>query len=427
MIWHALDNDLAPVLPCYQNNNEKRKMRKTNRNLNLLLSGQFVSQVGDKFYMIALSFMVLQTTGSTVKMGTVLAAALIPSLILGLVAGTFIDRCNRKMIIVGADFSRGIIITFVAFFYYFDFLNFYIIIISQVLLSVNSAFFDPTISAVIPQIVDEDDLVKANSKHQFINGFATIIGPALGGIFVASLGYTAVFAVNAVSFFLSAIFELFLKLPANNRVKEMKTKFTKELVEGYRYILKRQSLMVLLFMVGVIHFFVGYIEVFIPVLSVTFKAHGPQALGFFHTCFGLGTIIIAFILSVTTFAWDERKTLFLGVFLIGIVFILMALPKLFLIDSFFIYLPLFVILGCTIMIAGVSFKTLLQKNVDNEYAGRVFSIAGSIGNGSIPLAMIIFGFLLEFISLQNLLYLCGLVLLFLSLFSYKLYKGSSNE
>ncbi len=402
-------------------------MGKSNRNLNLLLSGQFVSQVGDKFYMIALSFMVLHTTGSTAKMGTVLAAALIPSLVLGLVAGTFIDRCNRKMIIVGTDFLRGIIITIVACFYYFDLLSFPVILISQVLLSINSAFFDPTISAVIPQIVEQEDLIKANSKHQFINGFATIIGPAAGGIFVATLGYTAVFAVNAASFFISTIFELFLKLPANNRVKEMKTKFTTELVEGYQYIISNRSLMVLLFMVGVIHFFVGYIEVFIPVIALMFKENGPQALGFFHTSFGLGTIIIAFILSVSKFALDERKSLFIGIFLIGIVFIFMGLPKLLLIDSFYVYLPLFVILGCTVMIAGVSFKTLLQKSVDNEYAGRVFSIAGSIANGSIPLAMIIFGFLLEFISLQNLLYLCGLVLLPLSLISYTMYKGSDNE
>jgi MFS family permease len=398
-------------------------MRKTNRNLNLLLSGQFVSQVGDKFYMIALSFMVLYTTGSTAKMGTVLAAALIPSLILGLVAGTFIDRCNRKMIIVGTDCLRGVIITAVACFYYFDLLSFPVILISQVLLSVNSAFFDPTISAVIPQIVEKDDLVKANSKHQFINGFATIIGPAAGGILVATLGYTAVFAVNASSFFISAIFELFLNLPANDRTKGLKTKFMQELAGGYQYIFSNRSLMVLLFMVGVLHFFVGYIEVFIPVIALMSEESGPQALGFFHTSFGFGTIIIAFILSVTNFVLNERKSLFIGVFLIGIVFIFMALPKLFLIESFFIYLPLFVILGCAVMIAGVSFKTLLQKSVDNEYAGRVFGIAGSIANGSLPLAMILFGFLLEVISLQNLLYFCGLVLLPLSLISYMLYKG----
>lgn len=401
-------------------------MKKSNKNLNLLLAGQFVSQVGDKFYMLALSFMVLHTTGSTVKMGAVLAAALIPSLILGLVAGTFIDRYNRKMIIAGADFFRGIIISFVTFFYYMDFLSFYMILISQALLSVNSAFFDPAVSAVIPQIVDKDELVKANSKHQFIIGISTIIGPAAGGVFIALFGYTAVFTVNAVSFFLSAIFELFLKFPQNHRAVGIKNRFAKDFFKGYKYILKKRPLMILLFMVGIIHFFVGYIEVFIPVIALSFKNNGPQALGFFLTSFGFGSILITFVLSIKALLFDESKILFASVFSIGFIFIMIAISQMFLFKSIFVYLPLFVLLGCSIVLAGVSFKTLLQKNVDNQFTGRVFSIASSIGNSSIPLAMIIFGLLLENYSLCNLLYLSGLVLLPLSIAAYKLYKGFEN-
>jgi MFS family permease len=401
-------------------------LKKSNKNLNLILAGQFVSQVGDKFYMLALSFMVLHTTGSTVKMGMVLAAALIPSLILGFVAGPFIDRCNRKMIIVGADFFRGIIISSVALLYYIDFLNFYMIIISQALLSVNSAFFDPTISAVIPQIVKEDDLIKANSKHQFINGISTIIGPATGGIFVASFGYTMIFAVNAASFFLSAIFEIFLKLPSHHQQGEIRATFSKELVEGYRYIFKNRALLILLCMVGVIHFFVGYIEVLMPVLAVSFKGNGPQVLGLLHTSFGFGSILVTLVLSVRTLFFDESKTLFASVFLIGIVFILIVIPQIFSIKSVFAYLPLFVLLGSLIVLAGISFKTLLQKNVEIGFSGRVFSVASSIGNSSIPLAMIVFGFLLEFYSFHNLLYVCGLVLLPISIIAFKLYKGPKN-
>ncbi len=74
-----------------------------NRNFLLLLTGQFVSQIGDKFHYIALSFWVLETTGSTAKMGVVLAVSLIPSLILGFFSGAFIDRYNRKFIIAETD------------------------------------------------------------------------------------------------------------------------------------------------------------------------------------------------------------------------------------------------------------------------------------------------------------------------------------
>ena len=82
-----------------------------NRNLNLLLSGQLVSQVGDKFHMLAVAFLVLKTSGSPAKMGLILFCSVFPSMLLGLVSGTFIDRYNRKAIIVGADVARGLVVS----------------------------------------------------------------------------------------------------------------------------------------------------------------------------------------------------------------------------------------------------------------------------------------------------------------------------
>ena len=94
-----------------------------NRNMSILLSGQLVSQIGDKFYMLALSFWVLETTGSPAKMGLVLAFALIPSLLLGFFTGVFIDRYNKKTIIVLTDIIRGAIILTLTLFYLRNALN----------------------------------------------------------------------------------------------------------------------------------------------------------------------------------------------------------------------------------------------------------------------------------------------------------------
>ena len=86
----------------------------------MLLSGQFVSQIGDKLHMLALSFWVLKTTGSSAKMGAVLAASLIPSLVIGFFSGAFIDRYNRKNIIIGTDLLRGLILALFAVLFYFE-------------------------------------------------------------------------------------------------------------------------------------------------------------------------------------------------------------------------------------------------------------------------------------------------------------------
>lgn len=400
-----------------------------NRNFFMLLSGQFVSQIGDKLHMIALSFWVLKTTGSSAKMGAVLAASLIPSLVIGFFSGAFIDRYNRKNIIIGTDLLRGLILALFAVLFYFELINFYMILAMQMLLSVNAAFFDPTIPSVIPQIVDEKDLAAANSKHQFVNGFSTIAGAFIAGIFISMFGYLWVFVVNAISFLLSAFFECFIKIPPlqkDTTEKRGETGILSDLKQGYQYILSDKALLILLFMVMVIHFFVGSIEIFMPVIANAISDDGARNLGFFQTAFGVGTIIMAVILSIKNISGKEKFTLFGSVFLIGVLYIT---------ASFFagneavitgLYLIMIFLFGSCIICAGISFKTLLQKKVDNSFAGRVFAVVGSVGNASIPGAMMAYGFLLEIYDFQDLLMISGLVLIPLSIISFILYKEAKH-
>lgn len=106
-----------------------------NKNLALLLSGQFVSQIGDKFYMLALAIWVLDTTNSPAMMGGVLFCSFFPTFLVGFVAGAFVDKYDRKIIIVAADCIRGLVIVVVTWLYYFNLLNIHTIFISQILLS----------------------------------------------------------------------------------------------------------------------------------------------------------------------------------------------------------------------------------------------------------------------------------------------------
>ena len=91
-----------------------------------------------------------------------------------------------------------------------------------------------------------------------------------------------------------------------------------------------------------------------------------------------------------------------------------------------LFLAMIFLFGCCIICASISFKTLLQNSIDNKFAGRVFAVAGSVGNASIPGAMIIYGFLLEKYDYQALLMVSGLVLMALSIISLILYKEKKD-
>jgi MFS family permease len=403
-----------------------------NRNLALLLSGQFVSQVGDKFYLLALSFWVLKTTQSPAMMGLVLACSLFPSLIFGFVSGAFVDRYDRKKIIVITDIIRGLVVTFITAAFYWNFLNIPMIIISQIILSINAAFFDPAIPAIIPGIVDKDQLSRANAKTQFIRGISSIAGPVLGGLVVAALGYFFAFAFNGISYLLSALFESFMKLPPVQREKEEKASIKEDIVSGYRYIFHSKGLLIILLMVAVIHFLVGSIEVILPVLADQLPGEGARNLGYLQAFFGIGAIFSALLISIHNIDNKEVKLLFSGVFFIGVSYVALALFFIAIPGTLIPFLFIYFFKGASVILAGTCFKTILQKSVRDQMAGRVFGVVSSVGNGSIPFAMMIYGFLLTLFKFQTLVLISGIVLLPISIIFYYIYNithtpGNPNE
>lgn len=188
----------------------------------------------------------------------------------------------------------------------------------------------------------------------------------------------------------------------------------------------RKNLLMILLMVGVIHFFVGSIEAIIPVLATRMRGGGAQNIGFIQTSFGLGTLVAALIISIRNINNKESFFLFRSVFLIGVV--LLGISGLYLLSArnVFAFLAFFLAIGGLIIFAGTSFRSLLQKQVDDTMMGRVFGFVSSVGNISIPLATLIFGVLLEYISHNVLLAASGFVLMPISILAYYKYTAAES-
>lgn len=401
-------------------------MKIINRDFSLLLGGQSISQVGDKFHMIAVSLWVLEATGSTAKMGAVLAASLIPSIILSLFSGAFIDRYNRKRIIVGTDLLRGVIIGLFALLFYFGQMNFQLILVMQGLLSACAAFFDPTIPSVIPQIVRKDELTRANSLQQFVSGFSTIAGVFLGGICVSFFGYLAVFAFNAVSFVFSGCFELFINIPEHDRTERAKTHSVSifgSMKEGFSYVFHDRGLVVLVLMVMLIHFFYGAIEVFMPVIA-SFALGGEEGmnLGFLLAALASGTVAATVFLSIRNTQGKEKHILFSAILLEGVFFVVSSYIPDKSAWSLYAFLGMLFLLGVVTMFAYISFRTILQVKVDNRLSGRVFALSTSLANASMPAAMLLYGGLLERFALDTLLLMSGITIIPVSVAAFLLYQ-----
>ncbi len=171
----------------------------------LLWTGQTTSRLGDSLYRIALSWWVLEKTGSAVAMGTVLVFSQVPMLIFLLVGGVVVDRLPRIRIMFSSDLLSGLVITFVTVFSWLNLLQIWHIYIASMIFGFVEAFFFPAYQAVIPQITPSELFVSANSLNGLSQRVTGIVGPALGATLVAVSGTSLTFGLDALSFFISAL------------------------------------------------------------------------------------------------------------------------------------------------------------------------------------------------------------------------------
>ncbi|HEY9526337.1 MAG TPA: MFS transporter, partial [Anaerolineales bacterium] len=164
-----------------------------------LWTGQTTSRLGDSLYRIALSWWVLEKTGSAVAMGTVLIFSQIPLLLFLLIGGVVVDRLPRIRIMFVSDVLCGLVVTFVAFFSWLELLEIWHIYIASILFGFVEAFFFPAYQAVIPEITPSELLTSANSLSGLSQRVTGIVGPALGATLVAAGGTSVTFALDALS------------------------------------------------------------------------------------------------------------------------------------------------------------------------------------------------------------------------------------
>jgi len=179
-----------------------------NRNFTLMWIGQLISTMGTALTSLASSIYVYKMTGSAASVGLMLMATAAPSLIVGLIAGVFVDRVDRKKIMIAADLIRAVLVFLIPFLVPRSIAWLYIIVM---LSSAVGQFFDPAHESVLPEVASERELAAANSLMAISSFGSTAVGFAASG-FLASLNIYYAFYLDAISFVISAICILLIRL-----------------------------------------------------------------------------------------------------------------------------------------------------------------------------------------------------------------------
>jgi DHA3 family tetracycline resistance protein-like MFS transporter len=360
----------------------------TYRPFALLWTGQTTSRLGDSLYRIALSWWVLEKTGSAVAMGTVLIFSQIPLLLFLLIGGVVVDRLPRIRIMFASDLLSGLVITSVAVLSWLDLLQIWHIYIASIIFGFVEAFFFPAYQAVIPQITPSDLLTSANSLNGLSQRLTGITGPALGAALVAAGGTSMTFALDALSFFISAVCLLPLlhlildpspqsaeMMPEaiGNREKSVKASLQQgfiDLLEGFKLVIRIPWIWITILLFGFINIMeAGPRAVALPFLIKEDLGADVELLGLLGSATSLG--FVAGMVWLGQYVRLHRRGLlaYLSVLVSGLVLWPFALK-----------LPVPILVGAT-FIGGISASVFaliwthtLQEMVPGDMLGRVSSI-----------------------------------------------------
>jgi MFS family permease len=238
------------------------------KNFGLLWTGKFVSQLGDKMYSIAMAWWILNVSGSPGIMGLYMFAVTLPGILTGMISGVIIDRIDKKKILVLMDFIRGLLIGLLAMLFITGRVIVWHVFLVSMAVSIASSFFNPAVMTIIPVLTGKKSLHKANSFMQMIDGIATISGPLLGAAAVSIIGFQGAILINAVSYLVSAFFELFITIsPDKKEISARVSSFFSEFKEGYKFIINRKTLLPVMIYISLGHFFIGAVMVMMPVIA----------------------------------------------------------------------------------------------------------------------------------------------------------------
>lgn len=187
------------------------KQKLFTRNFIFLIAGQISSLIGNNTLKFALSMYVLERTGSASVFAGLLALSMIPTILLSPFGGILADRANRRNIMVALDTLSGLSVL-IAVFATASGQDIPVIGTLLVVLSVLGAFESPTVQACIPQMLSGENIIKGSAVVNQVASIASLVTPFLGSVFYTALGIRPVFYAAVVCFFVTALFECFIRL-----------------------------------------------------------------------------------------------------------------------------------------------------------------------------------------------------------------------
>lgn len=383
------------------------------KNIILFLTSQTISLFGSALVQYAITWYITLKTQSGVMMTISIVCGFLPTFFLSPFAGVWADRYNRKLLIILSDSMIAIATLILAILFLMGYDSIWLLFVASAMRSMGAGIQTPTVGAFIPQLVPGDKLTKVNATNSSIQSLVTLLSPMLSGALLTMATIEVIFFIDVITAIIAVlILLLFLHIPVHAKALEKQSvSYFEDMRKGISYV-KNHGFVKTIFIFCAIYFVLIAPLSFLTPLQVT-RSFGNEVWRLTATeiTFSIGMMIGGIIMASWGGFKNKLHTMVLSIFVIAVCTLALGV-----IPRFWIYLFLMGLIGLVLPMFNTPFMVLLQQKVEQDFLGRVFGVLSMISSSIMPMAMLVYGPMADFIKIEWLLIGTGLLMVVQSLF-----------
>ena len=397
------------------------------RNYGLLWVAQLISMIGDWAIFAALPFYVYDLTGSVMATGVMFMIQVVPPLIFGSFAGVFVDRWDRRWTMIGSSLFRGAILVILLGVRSADMI--WLVYLVGFLESTASQFFGPANNALLPTLVEEDQLITANSLDSLGENGARVIGPALGGVLLASIGLQGVIIFDIGSYLLAAILMYFIRVPKeeaavapadDGSASSALSAFWIEFASGLKLVARKPALSRIFLVFGIAAVGDSILTVLLVPFFQDVVGVGSTEFGIVLTVRGVAGILGGIVIGAIGSKFKPEHLISFGLIGTGVALVAMIIWPV-----YGISLLIMILISVPLMAWLISGQTWLQTHAPGEYRGRVFGAYGTLSALLMLVGMAFASGLGDTLGISNTGYFGGVIYILSGVLAFILLRGIS--
>lgn len=376
-----------------------------NKNFLIYLTGSAISLHGLWIFRVALAWYTWQLTQSEAWVGIIAFTQFAPAMIFGPLFGVIADRFERRKVSIAINVgscANMVVLTVLAF---TGRLN----IVSLTLVSLMQGVLDgshtPVRMALVPSIVEREQLSSAIAINSIAFNFSRIIGPAISGLVIVSLGVAAAFAINAVSYLAIITAVALISIRKRPERGTGPSNVWTEIMEGVRYVRGHFIISTLILAITLNTVFGRGVLEMMPAVADELLQRGSAGFAIMTAAVGAGAVLIGLLLAGGT-RWLDLPAIKKSLIATSLLILVYGGST-----NFYLSTATVCLLGVMLSLCGIGSQILIQTHVDDDVRGRVSSLWGMIAFGGTALGSLAIGALAQFVGLQATLLGAGVLCL----------------